>query len=192
MKLIWLLTGFCCFAAVASTEHLHSKYMGEESRRIKSLSESDIDDLANGRGWGLAKAAELNGVPGPAHLLEMKKEIGLSSEQIEKITHIYRPMQDEAKGLGLQLIGLEKELNELFAQNKMDEQTLKNYINQIANVRAKLRFVHLSTHLKMPAILTSQQLTRYSELRGYTNDVCSKVPAGHDEVMWKKHNGCNN
>jgi hypothetical protein len=37
----------------------------------------------------LAKAAELNGVPGPAHLLEMKEKIDLSAEQIRVIEDIY-------------------------------------------------------------------------------------------------------
>jgi hypothetical protein len=50
-----------------------SPYAGQETRRIKSLSEQDIDELRQGRGWGLAKAAELNGLPGPAHLLEMRR-----------------------------------------------------------------------------------------------------------------------
>ena len=42
----------------------------------------------HGKGWGLAKAAELNGVPGPVHLMEMKEEIDLSAEQIRAIEGI--------------------------------------------------------------------------------------------------------
>ena len=42
-----------------------SPYAGQESRAIKALSDSEIDDLANGRGMGLAKAGELNGYPSP-------------------------------------------------------------------------------------------------------------------------------
>ncbi len=77
-----------------------SKYAGEESRKIKSLSDSDIDDLLNGRGWGLAKAAELNGVPGPKHLLEMSSEIDLSPEQISAINAVWADMNTKAKALG--------------------------------------------------------------------------------------------
>ena len=66
----------------SAAEHsLKSKYAGEEKREIKSLSETDIEELKNGQGWGLAKAAELNGVPGPAHLLEMKNEIDLTDKR---------------------------------------------------------------------------------------------------------------
>ena len=70
---------------VQATSTLTSPYAGEEARVIKSLWAKDIDDLLNGRGWGLAKPAELNGVPGPVHLLELKSEIGLSSEQVSAI-----------------------------------------------------------------------------------------------------------
>ena len=34
------------------------------------------------RGWGLARAAELHGIPRPLHLLEIKDEIPLSAEQV--------------------------------------------------------------------------------------------------------------
>jgi hypothetical protein len=67
------------YSSFSDSNHSHkSKYVGQEKRKIKSLSESDIEELKNGSGWGLAKAAELNGVPGPVHLLEMRDEIGLS------------------------------------------------------------------------------------------------------------------
>ena len=57
--------------------------------------------------------------------------------------------------------------------------------------RAQLRFVHLSTHLKTPDILTLEQIKLYNELRGYSaDDPCTNIPAGHDPEMWKKHNNC--
>jgi len=89
----------------ASKAVYKSQYAGQERGEIKSLSEADIAELKNGRGWGLAKAAELNGVPGPAHLLEMKKEIGLNAEQIEKIERLYQTMRNQAIPLGIKLYG---------------------------------------------------------------------------------------
>ena len=95
----------------AASDHSHkSKYAGEENREIKSLSETDIEELKTGKGWGLAKAAELNGVPGPVHLLEMKEEIDLSANQIRAIEDIYKKMKQEAIPLGLELIELEMDL----------------------------------------------------------------------------------
>ncbi|MEL7048062.1 MAG: hypothetical protein AAFO75_03720, partial [Pseudomonadota bacterium] len=58
-----------------------SIYAGEETRRIKSLSDEDLEEIARGGGWGLARAAELNSVPGPTHLLELADDIGLTGQQ---------------------------------------------------------------------------------------------------------------
>ena len=73
----------------AAPHKFQSDYVGQEKRQIKTLSKTDIYDLQNGNGWGLAKAAELNGVPGPKHLLEMQGEISLNAEQIRRIQEIF-------------------------------------------------------------------------------------------------------
>ena len=49
----------------------HSHYASMQSRDIKALSASDIEGLRAGRGMSLALAAELNGYPGPLHVLEL-------------------------------------------------------------------------------------------------------------------------
>ncbi len=68
---------FCTISTQASEgSHSHMPtYSGQEKRIIKSLSPDDMAELRREGGWGLAKAAELNGVPGPVHLLEMKEAI---------------------------------------------------------------------------------------------------------------------
>ena len=73
VTILFLILMLTSLSTVSAADHSHkSKYAGEEEREIKSLSDSDIEELQNGKGWGLAKAAELNGVPGPVHLLDMK------------------------------------------------------------------------------------------------------------------------
>jgi hypothetical protein len=62
-------------AAIAQS---HQPYAGLEQRSIKALSGQQIDDLKNGRGMGLALAAELNGYPGPLHVLELADRLGLT------------------------------------------------------------------------------------------------------------------
>ena len=174
-----------------STQHYGSKYKGQESREIKSLSREDINELQNGKGWGLAKAAELNGMPGPIHLLEMKEEIKLSDEQVSQIEQLYGKMKKEAIPLGLELIALEKKLNNAFADRTIDEKGLKSLLEQIANTYMALRYVHLSVHLKTPTILTPSQIEAYNKLRGYfVDDPCKDIPKGHDPEMWKKHHAC--
>jgi len=185
---ILLIATFTCSAA----DHTHqSKYAGEEKREIKSLSATDIEELKQGKGWGLAKAAELNGVPGPLHLLEMKKEIDLSADQVQEIENLYRIMNQDAVFLGHKLIRLEKELNEHFANRTITDKILHKILEDLAQVYKQLRYVHLSAHLQTPAILKSEQITLYNKLRGYSSDdPCQNVPKGHDPKMWKKHHNC--
>jgi len=187
--LIFILMPLSTFSAA---DHFYkSKYAGEEKREIKSLSETDIEELKNGKGWGLAKAAELNGLPGPAHLLEMKDEIELSAKQVRAIEDLYKKMKQEAVPLGLELIELERELNNHFANRTITYELLSILLERIAQVQKKLRYVHLSTHLKTPNILTPEQIALYNKLRGYSSDdPCENIPIGHDPEMWKKHHNC--
>lgn len=176
----------------AQQGHSHlSEYAGQEKREIKTLSAEDINELSNGRGWGLAKAAELNGVPGPIHLLEMKTEIGLDPDQITKIEHLYEKMKADAILLGLELIELEGELNRRFADQTMTQELLNNILAEISTVRKQLSYVHLASHLKAAELVSPEQVALYNRLRGYaTDDPCTNIPKGHDREMWKKHHGC--
>ena len=192
VTILFLILILIPMSTFSASDHSHkSKYAGEEKREIKSLSETDIEELKNGKGWGLAKAAELNGVPGPVHLLGMKEEIDLSAKQIRAIEDIYKKMKQEAIPLGLELIELEMELNNQFANRTITDELLRQILQRIAQVHRQLRYVHLSTHLKTPDILKSKQITLYNKLRGYSSDdPCENVPKGHDPEMWKKHHNC--
>ncbi|BDW97808.1 hypothetical protein MACH10_34930 [Thalassospira tepidiphila] len=75
-------------------ENTPSPYVGQQHRPVKSLSAEDLVELRKGGGWGLAKAAELNGVPGPAHLLELSDQIPLSADQHAAITALYADMKE--------------------------------------------------------------------------------------------------
>lgn len=163
-------------AAAAEPAH-RSPYAGQEAREVKSLSPKDIDDLRNGRGWGLAKAAELNGMPGPVHLLEMRKEIALTPRQVEQIEGLYRAMKTKATKLGVRLIELERGLNESFAKKSVTRASLDAQLGEIAGVRKALRLTHLETHLRTPALLSQHQIATYNRLRGYAAG--SPHGAGH-------------
>ena len=187
-----ILTGFGAASASAqttpSTREYQSAYVGQETRAIKSLSKEDIESLREGKGWGLAKAAELNGAPGPAHLLEMKEEIQLTGEQIAKIQEIRSRMKKEAMRLGRKFIQLEEELNQRFAKKTIDYDTLRSLLQKIEKVRAELRYTHLAAHLRTPPVLTSQQITHYRKLRGYglKNGAGDSAPA-QNPAMHKGH-----
>ncbi len=192
-KLIWLLIVlFLSHEVIASKSPDHtSQYVGEENREIKALSAADIVELQKGGGWGFAKPAELNGVPGPAHLLEMKEEISLNPEQVFQIEKIYEEMRSEAIPLGNEYIDAERNLDTLFKTGSMSSDSVLLLIEQIEDIRAKLRYVHLSRHLETVELLSEKQIKRYNKLRGYSEgSVCDNIPEGHDAEMFKKHNGC--
>ena len=182
-------------ATAADSSHSHdhgSAYAGQEQRRIKSLSPDDLAELKRGGGWGLAKAAELNGVPGPAHLLEMKDAIHLSPDQIKAIEAVFESMRVAAVAEGKTLIALETRLEDAFRDRSIDDASLQAMLRDIADSRMRLRHIHLSAHLKTPALLREQQIAHYNALRGYgNNDPCLSVPEGHNAEMWRKHNGCD-
>ncbi|MFP4277308.1 MAG: hypothetical protein ACLFQ2_07775 [Wenzhouxiangella sp.] len=177
---------------VVSAQHGgHSPYAGMETRAIKSLSETDIQELRRGGGWGLALSAELNGVPGPAHLLELRDEIGLSDQQVAELESIYENMQVEAKALGERLIRAETAIEDAFRAGDLNDERLRELIENAEAIRADLRFVHLSRHLDTPPLLTEAQIADYKRLRGYGSDPCERVPEGHNPEMWRRHNNCD-
>ena len=181
------------FAAEARDTQLSqvSKYAGQEKQAIKSLSPDDIAELRRGGGWGLAKAAELNGVPGPAHLLKMKDEIPLDEAQVSALVEIFEQMKARAIQQGERLIDLERELENHFQNRTITDAILRASLDAIAEARKKLRYIHLATHLKTPDILSQHQIETYNALRGYSNpNPCANIPEGHDADMWRKHNGC--
>ena len=170
----------------------NQQYAGQQDRQIKSLSAEDIEELKAGKGWGLAKPAELNGYPGPSHVLELKTQLALTPQQEAGIKDLFDQMKASAVPLGLKLIDLERDLDELYISKKVNAQNLEELLLKIGEVRSRLRFAHLSAHLKTVEILSKEQVAKYNELRGYGKlDPCKNVPEGHDPAMWKKHNGCS-
>jgi hypothetical protein len=113
-----------------------SPYAGQETRAIKSLSEEDMAELRRGGGWGLAKAAELNGMPGPAHLLELKDAIPLSDEQVAAIAEIFATMKADAIVEGERLI-----LEEAFRTRSVTHDNLRQTLAKIEESRSVLRYI---------------------------------------------------
>ncbi len=172
-----------------------SPYAGEEVRSIKSLSAEDLRALEAGTGdalGGLAKLAELNGYPGPRHVLDSAAQLDLTGEQKEAVERIYRDMNQRAAALGRRLVQHERDLDAAFAQGTVVPESLERGLAESARVYGELRNAHLQAHLTTKDVLTAEQVRRYNELRGYRSvgDPCANVPAGHDPNMWRQHNGC--
>jgi Spy/CpxP family protein refolding chaperone len=154
-------------------------YSGMQNRPIKALSDQQVADLKAGRGMGLALAAELNGYPGPSHLIELPDQLGLTSIQLSNLKGMFDAMRSETIPIGEELVAQEEELDRLFAENVISEQQLKAATENIGETQARLRNVHLRYHLRTRALLQPSQIRRYAELRGYGAD---QTPVHH------KHN----
>ena len=163
----------------------HTPYAGMQNRAIKSLSDNDIKELKRGGGWGLALAAELNGMPGPAHLLELKDQIPLTPNQVAKTQELFDDMRKTAIPAGERLIAAETAIEAAFAKGNVDEAALRRLLAEAESARTELRFIHLSQHYKTVQFLKPEQINRYNMLRGYNN-----IPAGHNPEMYRRHMGC--
>ncbi len=157
-------------ALLSGTALAQSPYAGMQSRAIKALSNEQVADLKAGRGMGLALPAELNGYPGPSHVLELADKLELSADQKDRIKQLFDSMKAESVPLGEKLLAQEIALNQQFAERTVTAESLKAATAQIGITQAELRNTHLKYHLQTVQILSANQMLRYSMLRGYASD----------------------
>ena len=166
-------------ALATSAVFAQTPYAGMQSRPIKALSEQQVADLRAGRGMGLALAAELNGYPGPSHVMELADKLNLSADQRAKIQRLFESMRAEAVPLGSKLIEQEAELDKQFANHTVTPESLKTSTAAVAATQGTLRETHLKYHLSTVTILTPSQMHRYAELRGYGERPTSPMQHHH-------------
>jgi len=147
-----------------------SPYSSIQGREIKALSPEQIDGYETGQGMSLALAAELNGYPGPKHVLELEAELGLTEDQLRSTETIFKEMKESAEDLGHRIVEHERKLDRLFATHVIDGDVLGSQTQQIALLQGRLRTIHLQAHLEMMEVLNEDQVARYIELRGYHAD----------------------
>ena len=139
----------------------------------------------------MATLAELNGYPGPRHVLDLETDLQLSEQQKNEIDLIYKDMNANAKKIGSNLIDVEEHLDTLFTNKTITYSTLYPLVQKSASIYGKLRYTHLNAHLKTMEILSPEQITLYNKLRGYSSgDPCQNIPPGHDPAIWKLHHEC--
>lgn len=137
----------------------------EAGPEIKALTPEQVQGYLDGRGMGLARAAELNGYPGPAHVLELADQLELSPGQREQTETLFRAMQADARALGAQLVEAETRLDQLFAQGLARHESITPVLDRIASLQGSLRALHLETHLAQAKLLEPDQVDRYNRLR---------------------------
>lgn len=153
--------------ALAQHPHSHAPYAGLQQRAVKALSDQHLEDLRAGHGMGLALTAELNGYPGPIHVLELADQLRLTNDQRQTMRELTDRMKAEAIPVGEKLIERERALDQAFATGGITPATLDILTAQIGETQGELRALHLKYHLTTAELLTRHQRHRYAELRGY-------------------------
>ena len=145
MRLAIAAVAFVALGGLAVAQHQHgtSPYSGLQQRAVKALSEQQVSDLRTGRGMGLALAAELNGYPGPMHVLELADQLALSDAQRQKVRELTDAMKSEAVPVGEKLIEDERALDRAFAERKISPEALAALTARIGETQGQLRAVHL-------------------------------------------------
>jgi len=175
MRRLLLLAATLIVSCNVASAQSSQPYAGLEHRPIKALSPQQIDDLRAGRGMGLALAAELNGYPGPSHVLELGDRLDLTADQRIHVQRLFDAMKQVAVPLGNKLVEQETELDRLFSARAVTSESLRATLVAISETQALLRESHLKGHLSTTALLDRSQMQRYAELRGYQR------PGGSEE-----------
>lgn len=156
------------FAAMEAVAQGVNPSAVEQARAVKALSAEETRDLLEGRGMGLAKAAELNRHPGPLHLLQLANQLGLSDADAAAVRRVFDAMQTEARALGQEIVAAEAELDRLFAHGPADAAAVEALTAKIGALQGRLRAVHLKAHIEIRPLLAPETVAHYDGLRGYT------------------------
>ena len=90
-----------------SAASAHRPYADLTVRAVKALSPEETDALLSGKGFSQALAAELNGYPGPRHVLDLDRDLALTDRQRADVEALFAEMQREAVALGREIVQAE-------------------------------------------------------------------------------------
>src|SRR5882672_7758747 len=138
---LWISAALLLTSAAAA--NAQTPYAGMQTRPIKALSEQQVADLGAGRGMGLALAAELNGYPGPSHVIELADALALQPDQRARVQQLFEQMKAEAIVVGNRLIDQEAGLDRQFVARSVTPATLAAATGAIGQSQAELRATHL-------------------------------------------------
>jgi hypothetical protein len=157
-------------------------YAGQHTRAITSLSPEEIDGFLKAAGMGLAKPAELNGFPGPMHVIELAPQLGLTADQMAKTQAAMDTMKARGRELGAAYVAAEAAVDDAFRSGASHD-VIAARVAQAGQLLAEIRMAHLDAHLAITPLLSPTQRVRYTGLRGYTG----ASPAGHTSPHPNRH-----
>jgi hypothetical protein len=153
----------------AAASDLRSPYAVLRGTAATGLLPEEVEGLVSGKGMALALAAEVNGYPGPRHVLDAIEagQLALRPDQHTAIQRLHAQMLEEAQAKGKEILQDEAALAQRFRHGHIDDSSLREALDRIGRLRAELRFIHLRTHLATRSLLTADQIARYNVVRGY-------------------------
>jgi len=151
-------------AVAAAPAPAAGPYAGSE---VASLTAADVAELLAGGGWGFARPAELNGYPGPRHVLDLAGQLGLDDSQKVAVSAIFARMNGEARRTGAAYIEAERAVDQAFRSGRIDGAALAGLVAEAGRLRDRLRQIHLAAHLETAPILSPEQRRLYRRLRGH-------------------------
>ncbi len=152
-------------AAAASAQHGHGG-AGAEGHQMAQACATEFEKVVGeGRGFGLAFAADQNGYPGPMHVLELRDRLKLTADQEAKARDLMHAMFAESRPKSARLLEAEARLRRLFAERAADEAAVRAAVAEVERARSEVRLVHLLAHLKTRDLLSEDQRRLYHEAR---------------------------
>jgi len=150
-------------SSVSWGQHGHGHEGGHQAAEACSAEFDKV--VGEGRGFGLAFAADQNGYPGPLHVLELTDRLKLTADQEAKAQALLHAMFVESKPKSARLLEAEAKLRRLFADRAADDAAVRAAVAEVERARSEVRLVHLLTHLKTRELLTEDQRRIYHEAR---------------------------
>jgi Spy/CpxP family protein refolding chaperone len=143
----------------------HGAAGGEGHRAAEACATQFDQVVADGRGFGMAFAADQNGYPGPMHILELRERLGLTPDQVTRAEALMRAMFEQSRPKSRHLLDAEARLRRLFADGVATEAAVRAAVADVERAHADVRLVHLLTHLQARDLLTDPQRRLYHEAR---------------------------
>jgi len=146
--------------------HQHTPGAPSEGHQKAQACLDEFDAVVReGRGFGMAFAADQHGYPGPMHVLELKEHLALTPEQEARVRALMHAMFAESRPKSARLLDAEARLRALFAGGTADETAVRAATAEVERARTEVRVVHLLAHLKTRDLLTDAQRRAYHDAR---------------------------
>lgn len=134
---------------------------------LRALGAELVEQILLGQGASLALPAELNGLPGPRHVLGLADQLDLSPNQQTQVQDIFDRYLADAIPAGERYLAAAQALEEELRSGAISEEELSELVTEASRLEGELVTSHLTAHLRTAAILTPEQIAAYNQLRGY-------------------------